>query len=56
MDVTSLESVNKAFEEVKKITDELFAVINFAGIIMMNSLIEISEEDFVKILTNKNEV
>ena len=29
-------------------TDKLDAVINFAGIIMMNSLIEISEEDFIK--------
>ena len=49
MDVTSMESVALALKEVEKITDKLFAVINFAGIIMMNSLIEISEEDFVKI-------
>ena len=49
MDVTAMDSVEKALVEVKKITEELFAVINFAGIIMMNSLIEISETDFMKI-------
>lgn len=48
-DVTSLESVQNALKEVLKVTDKLDAVINFAGIIMMNSLIEISEEEFVKI-------
>ncbi len=48
-DVTNMESVQKAYQEVLKITDKLDAVINFAGIIMMNSLIEISEEEFVKI-------
>ncbi|MBR2909245.1 MAG: SDR family NAD(P)-dependent oxidoreductase [Clostridia bacterium] len=49
MDVTSIESVKSAYSEVSVVTDNLFAVVNFAGIIMMNSLIEISEEDFIKI-------
>ena len=48
-DVTSEKSVKETFEIVSKITDRLDAVINFAGIIMMNSLIEITEEEFVKI-------
>ena len=48
-DVTNMESVQNAYKEVSKTTDKLDAVINFAGIIMMNSLIEISEEEFVKI-------
>lgn len=48
-DVTDIKSLQKAYNEVCKKTDKLDAVINFAGIIMMNSLIEISEEDFVKI-------
>lgn len=48
-DVCSLESVQQAYEKVLKITDKLDAVINFAGIILMNSLIEISEEEFIKI-------
>lgn len=49
MDVTSQESVKNAYELVKEQTNELEAIINFAGIIMMNSLIEIKEEDFLKI-------
>ncbi len=49
VDVTDVQSVKDAFEVVSARTQELFAVVNFAGIIMMNSLIEISEEDFVKI-------
>ncbi len=49
VDVTDSQSVQRAYEFVSAQTDKLDAVINFAGIIMMNSLIEISEEDFVKI-------
>ena len=49
VDVTSIESVKKAFEIVSAQTDKLDGVINFAGIVMMNSLIEISEEDFIRI-------
>ena len=48
-DITSLESVENAYKEVMKVTNKLDAVINFAGIISMNSLIEISEEDFIKV-------
>lgn len=49
MDVTNMESVKNAYDFVCSKTDKLDAVINFAGIIMMNSLIEISEEDFIRI-------
>ena len=49
VDVTNMQSVIDAFNYVCSKTDKLDAVINFAGIIMMNSLIEINEEDFVKI-------
>lgn len=49
VDVCSQESIDKAYEVISKQTDEIFAVINFAGIIMMNSLVEITEEDFIKI-------
>lgn len=48
-DVTSEESLKSAFEIVSSKVDSLDAVINFAGIIMMNSLFEISEEEYVKI-------
>lgn len=49
VDVTDMKSIQNAFEFVSSKTDNLCGVINFAGIIMMNSLIEISEEDFIKI-------
>ena len=48
-DVTSTESLQNAYDEISKETTSLDAIINFAGIIMMNSLIEINEEDFLKI-------
>ncbi|MBQ3213689.1 MAG: SDR family NAD(P)-dependent oxidoreductase [Clostridia bacterium] len=49
MDVTDTKSIENAFKIINKKTNKLDAVIHFAGIIMMNSLIEISEEDFTKI-------
>ncbi len=48
-DVTSLDSITSAYKQVLKHTNKLDAVINFAGIILMNSLIEISEEEFTNI-------
>ena len=44
-----VESINNAFNEVKKITNELEAIISMAGVYDLNSLIEISEEDFLRI-------
>lgn len=49
VDVTDVESIKNAFEQVKSITQELFAVIHFAGVYMLDSLIEITETDFEKI-------
>lgn len=49
LNVRDMSSIERAYEKVSKVTDKLDAVINFAGIIMMNSLVEISEEDFIKI-------
>ena len=49
VDVTSEESVISAFEEVRSQADSLFAVIHFAGIYMLDSLVEISDEDFGRI-------
>ena len=42
-------SVVNAFNEVSKITKELTAIINMAGIYDLNSLVEMSEADFIKI-------
>ena len=46
-DVTDQNSLLFAFETVKKQTDELFAIVHFAGYYMLNSLIEIDEKAFV---------
>ena len=43
-DVTDAGSVRRAFERVKAETDELTAIIHFAGIYRLDSLVEITEE------------
>lgn len=48
-DITDEQSVKNAFTEIKKHTDELFGIIHFAGIYMLNSLVEMSEEEFDRI-------
>ncbi|MBR0295575.1 MAG: SDR family NAD(P)-dependent oxidoreductase [Bacilli bacterium] len=42
-------SILEAFDKVNEVTKEIDAIINTAGIYDLNSLIEISEEDFMKI-------
>ena len=48
-DITNMQSILSAFDTVSKDTDKLDAVLNFAGMIMMDSLVEMKEEDFVRI-------
>ena len=48
-DITSEESVKRAFEAVCRETDELVAIIHFAGIYMLDSLIEMEHADFDRI-------
>ena len=50
MDVTDLSSVNKAFETVSSKTNKLFAIISIAGVFSMDSIVEIPEDRFNKIL------
>lgn len=50
MDVTDLESVKSAYAQVKAVADELFAIVHFAGVYMLDSLIEIRDEDFERIV------
>lgn len=49
-DVTEEESVIAAAHKVREITSELFAIIHFAGIYALDSLIEMSEESFEKVI------
>ena len=50
VDVADINSINRAFECVKSYTDEVFAIIHFAGVYMLDSLIEITDTEFEKIL------
>ena len=49
VDVTDVESVKQAFERVKEVTKELFAIVHFAGVYMLDYLVEIADEAFDKI-------
>ena len=48
-DVTRAESVEAAFAQVKAATDTLAAVIHFAGVYRLDSLVEMENEDFENI-------
>lgn len=45
-DVTDSASVENAFRTVRGITDKLYAVLHFAGVYVLDSLVEISEKNF----------
>ena len=49
VDVTDIESIKNAFDQVKAVTERLDTVVHFAGIYTLDSLIEIAEEDFENI-------
>jgi NAD(P)-dependent dehydrogenase (short-subunit alcohol dehydrogenase family) len=48
-DITDENSVKAAFETVSGMTEGLFAIIHFAGIYMLDSLVEMESADFEKI-------
>ncbi len=47
-DITNSESVKVAFIKVKGITDELYVIVHFAGVYLLDSLVEIERESFVQ--------
>jgi len=48
-DVTSEESVKAAFDTVRRSVDSLYAIIHFAGIYMLDSLVEMDSGSFRRI-------
>lgn len=48
-DVADEASVAAAFETIKAVTDELFAVVHYAGIYMLDSLVEMTAQSFERI-------
>lgn len=49
VDLSNVESIKSAYEKVKTYTNELFAIVHFAGVYMLDSLVEMPETDFEKI-------
>ena len=47
-DITSESDIVSALEKVKEVTDNLYAIVHFAGIYMLDSLVEISEEAYIR--------
>lgn len=45
-DVTDAESVRRAFEFVRSQTDKIYAIVHFAGIYRLDSLVEMGEDAF----------
>jgi NAD(P)-dependent dehydrogenase (short-subunit alcohol dehydrogenase family) len=50
MDVTSKDSLQSAFDAVSSQTDRLDAIVNFAGVMGVGSLVDMPEERFARIL------
>jgi len=48
-DLTDADSVAEAFRTVSEKTENLFAILHFAGVYMLDSLVEIENDDFEKI-------
>lgn len=48
-DVTNEDSLKNALSSVRTMTDELFAIVHYAGIYMLDSLVEMETEEFDKI-------
>ena len=48
-DITDEDSVRRAFDSVRGMTDGLLAIIHFAGVYMLDSLVEMESEAFARI-------
>lgn len=48
VDLTDGESVKNAFDKISAKTSQIHAIVHLAGIYKLNSLVEISEEEFIK--------
>lgn len=47
-DITDENSVKSAFEKVNERTDSLYAILHFAGVYALDSLVEVSDQKFCK--------
>ncbi len=49
VDLTNIESIKSAFEKVNSITESIFAIIHFAGMYKLDSLLEMNERELKQI-------
>lgn len=49
VDLTCSDEIERAYAQISEVTDEVFAIIHFAGMYNLDSLIEISEESYKRI-------
>ena len=48
-DLTKSEEINKVYERVSEKIDSIYAIVHFAGVYQMDSLVEMEEQEFVRI-------
>ena len=48
-DLTRGEDISAAYEKIRAITDEVYAIVHFAGMYNLDSLVEMPEENFTRI-------
>lgn len=48
-DIKNIDSLHQAFEQVRSITESLYAIVHFAGVYALDSLVEIDEDAFTGI-------
>ena len=48
-DITNEDEIKQAYLEVQKVTNEVYAILHFAGVYALDSLVEMSEERYKKI-------
>ena len=49
VDLTDAAALERAYETVNAVTDEVYAIVHFAGMYNLDSLVEMSEESFKRI-------
>ena len=48
-DLTKAEDITAAYEKIRSVTDNVYAIVHFAGMYNLDSLVEMSEESFTRI-------
>ena len=49
VDLTNTSDIEAAYEKIREVTDRVYAIVHFAGMYNLDSLVEMSEKDFTRI-------